>query len=100
MRAREASFSFGATASSRSKNTMSALVPGPFPIIFSDEPGIARQERRGRFRERKDMALRLHRASYQHLGGRWAFPNKILNVVLCSIHINTRNTQRSDKPPE
>jgi hypothetical protein len=58
------------------------LVPGPLFIIFSDEPGIARQERRGRLRERKDMALRLHRASYQHLGGRWAFANKILHVIL------------------
>ena len=38
---------------------MSAGMPGPLPIIFSDDPGIERQERRGRSRERADMAVRL-----------------------------------------
>jgi hypothetical protein len=32
------------------------LVVGPFPIIFSLDPGIERQDRRGRSRERGDMA--------------------------------------------
>ena len=64
---------------------MSALVPGPLFIIFSDEPGIARQERRGRLRDRKDIVLRLHRASHQHLGGRWAFANKVLRSIQFNI---------------
>ena len=38
---------------------MSAGMPGPFPIIFSDDPGIERQDRRGRSRERADMPVRL-----------------------------------------
>ena len=54
--ARDASFSLGATASSRSRNTMSAGMPGPLPSIFSLEPGMDRHERRGRSRERADMA--------------------------------------------
>ncbi len=67
-RAREASFSFGATASSRSRNTMSAGIPGPLPNIFSDDPGIDKQERRGRSRERGDMPCRLDDAASQELG--------------------------------
>ena len=53
--ARADSFSSGATESSRSRNTMSAGSPGPLPSIFSLEPGMDRQERRGRFRVRSDM---------------------------------------------
>src|SRR3954447_21628948 len=53
---RAASFSSGATESSRSRNTMSAGIPGPLPSIFSLEPGIDRQERRGRLRVRSDMS--------------------------------------------
>ena len=71
--ARDASFSLGATASSRSRNTMSAGIPGPLPSIFSDEPGIDRHERRGRLRERADMAYRLHRTAHEHLGRRGTF---------------------------
>src|SRR3954452_8586193 len=53
---RAASFSNGDTASSRSRNVMSAGIVGPFASIFSLEPGTDRQERRGRSRERADMA--------------------------------------------
>src|SRR5262249_37806258 len=56
---RAPSFSSGATASSRSRNTMSAARPGALPSIFSLEPGTDRQERRGRLRERSDMRARL-----------------------------------------
>ena len=52
---RAASFSSGATESSRSRNTMSAASPCAFCSIFSLEAGTARQERRGRFRLRSDM---------------------------------------------
>ena len=38
---------------------MSAGMPGPLPSIFSLEPGIDRQERRGRSRERADMGRSL-----------------------------------------
>src|SRR2546423_11391716 len=44
---RAASFSRGATESSRSRNTMSAARPWAFCIIFSLEAGTARQGRRG-----------------------------------------------------
>ncbi len=54
---------------------MSAGMPGPLPNIFSDEPGIDRQERRGRLRERADMVYRLHRTTDEHLGRRTAFGN-------------------------
>src|SRR5437868_4544491 len=56
---RAASFSSGATESSRSRNTMSAPRPGALPSIFSLEPGTARQVRRGRFRDRSDMRARV-----------------------------------------
>src|SRR5689334_16098049 len=56
---RAASFSSGATESSRSRNTMSAPSPGALPSIFSLEPGTARQVRRGRFRDRSDMRARV-----------------------------------------
>ncbi len=35
---------------------MSAGMPGPLPIIFSDEPGIDKQLRRGKSRERGDIS--------------------------------------------
>ena len=46
---------------------MSAGIFGPLPIIFSDEPGMDKQERRGSWRERADMAYRLHCTAYEHL---------------------------------
>src|SRR3954453_2993994 len=52
---RAAGFSSGATASSRSRNTMSAPRFGPLASIFSLEPGIDRHERRGRLRLRSDI---------------------------------------------
>ena len=38
---------------------MSAPRPGALPSIFSLEPGTERQDRRGRLRERSDMAVRV-----------------------------------------
>src|SRR3954451_12163335 len=68
---RAASFSNGATESSRSRNTMSAPSPGAFPSIFALEPGTARQVRRGRFRDRSDMRARVDRAPCEgSMGGR------------------------------
>ena len=58
---RAASFSSGATESSRSRNTMSAPRPGALPSIFSLEPGTARHVRRGRLRDRSDMPVRVDR---------------------------------------
>src|SRR5213593_484386 len=58
---RAASFSSGATESSRSRNTMSAPSRGALPSIFSLEPGTARHVRRGRFRDRSDMPARVDR---------------------------------------
>ena len=52
---RALSFSRGATASSRSRNVMSAGTVGALARNFSFEPGVERQERRGRSRERADM---------------------------------------------
>src|SRR5438067_5265663 len=52
---RAASFSRGATESSRSRKTMSAARPWALSSIFSLEAGTARQERRGRWRLRSDM---------------------------------------------
>ena len=46
---------------------MSAGIPGPLPIIFSEDPGIDKQERRGKSRERADMLKILHRAVAQQL---------------------------------
>src|SRR4051794_19614145 len=57
--ARAASFSSGATASSRSRNVMSAGRLGAFPSIFSLDPGTERHERRGRSRLRADMSAML-----------------------------------------
>src|SRR5437660_2299309 len=53
--ARAASFSRGATESSRSMNTMSAGRAGALASIFSLDPGTDRQDRRGRVRVRSDM---------------------------------------------
>src|SRR3954468_19156384 len=53
---RAASFSSGDTASSRSRKVMSAGIVGPLASIFSLEPGTERHERRGRSRERDDIA--------------------------------------------
>src|SRR5579875_3001572 len=55
-RARLASFSRGATASSRSRKYMSAPRDGALARNLSLDPGTAWQERRGRLREREDMA--------------------------------------------
>ena len=66
---RAASFSSGATASSRSRKTMSAPRLGALPSIFSLDPGTERQERRGRLRERSDM---LWKGSYTL--GAWRNP--------------------------
>src|SRR5207302_1561724 len=57
--ARAASFSRGATESSRSRKVMSAGTDGPFCRKRSLEPGTDRHERRGRFRVRSDMAASL-----------------------------------------
>src|ERR1700722_14147273 len=51
---RAASFSSGATASSRSRKVMSAGTVGALARNFSFEPGVERQERRGRSRDRPD----------------------------------------------
>src|SRR5271155_5391870 len=51
---RALSFSSGATASSRSRNVMSAGTVGALARNFSLEPGVERHERRGRSRERAD----------------------------------------------
>src|SRR5437763_16883315 len=53
--ARAASFSRGATESSRSRNVMSAGIVGPLARNRSLDPGTERQERRGRSRVRSDM---------------------------------------------
>ena len=53
--ARAATFSFGATESSRSRKLMSAVDVGALARKRSDEPGVDRHERRGRERERSDM---------------------------------------------
>src|SRR5437588_11539631 len=53
--ARAASFSRGATESSRSRNVMSAAIVGPLARNRSLDPGTERQERRGRSRVRSDM---------------------------------------------
>ena len=53
--ARAASFSSGATESSRSRKLMSAGTVGALARNRSLEPGDDMQERRGRFRERSDM---------------------------------------------
>src|SRR3954451_957628 len=50
-----ASFSSGATESSRSRNVMSAGMVGPFARNRSLDPGTDRHERRGRLRLRPDM---------------------------------------------
>src|SRR5262245_49811988 len=68
--ARAPSFSRGATESSRSRKTMSAGIPGPLPSIFSLEPGMERQERRGRPRVRADMASAYGGAPARDQGGR------------------------------
>ena len=44
---------------------MSAGIPGPLPIIFSEDPGIDKQERRGKSRERADMLKILHRTPHE-----------------------------------
>ena len=49
---RASSFSRGLTESSMSRNFMSAGMVGPLASIFSLEPGMERQERRGRSRVR------------------------------------------------
>src|SRR5437588_12175055 len=49
MLARALSFSFGATASSRSRNTRSASLAAALAIIFSLVPGVDSSERRRRF---------------------------------------------------
>ena len=53
--ARAASFSDGATESSRSRKLMSAGTVGALARNRSFEPGEDMHERRGRFRERSDM---------------------------------------------
>ena len=53
--ARAASFSSGATESSRSRNDMSAGTVGAFSRKRAFEPGVEKHERRGRFRLRSDM---------------------------------------------
>src|SRR3954453_348225 len=53
--ARAASFSSGATESSRSRNVMSAGTEGPLARKRSLEPGTDRHDRRGRLRLRSDM---------------------------------------------
>jgi hypothetical protein len=53
--ARAATFSFGATESSRSRKEKSAVAVGALARKRLDEPGVERQERRGRERERRDM---------------------------------------------
>src|SRR3954447_6980636 len=50
-----ASFSSGATESSRSRNVMSAGTDGPLARKRSLEPGTDRQDRRGRSLVRADM---------------------------------------------
>ena len=54
--ARAASFSSGATESSRSRKLMSAATVGALARKRSLDPGEDMQERRGRLRERSDMA--------------------------------------------
>ena len=54
--ARAASFSSGATESSRSRKLMSAATVGALARNRSFDPGEDMQERRGRLRERSDMA--------------------------------------------
>jgi hypothetical protein len=56
---RAATFSLGATESSRSKNEKSAVAVGAFARKRSDEPGVERQDRRGRGFERFDMVTSL-----------------------------------------
>src|SRR3954454_5826847 len=53
--ARAASFSSGATESSRSRNVMSAGMVGPLARKRSLDPGTERHERRGRSLVRADM---------------------------------------------
>ena len=53
--ARAATFSLGATESSRSRNEKSALAVGALARKRSEEPGVERQDRRGSARERFDM---------------------------------------------
>ena len=54
--ARAASFSRGATESSRSRKDMSAATVGAFSRKRSFDPGVEKQERRGSSRDREDMA--------------------------------------------
>jgi hypothetical protein len=58
-------------------------MPGPLPIIFSEDPGIDKQERRGKSRERADMLkilhrARLHRAVAQQLCRWWTLGDEWL----------------------
>src|SRR5271155_2302305 len=52
---RAASFSSGATESSRSRNVMSAVTVGALARNRSLDAGVDKQERRGRKRDRSDM---------------------------------------------
>lgn len=61
---------------------MSAGMPGPLPIIFSDDPGIDKQERRGRSRERGDMSCRLDDAAAKKFGCGWTFRLEIPRHVV------------------
>ena len=60
--ARAATFSLGATESSRSRKEKSVVAVGALARNRSDEPGVERQERRGSARERFDMRRAYSRA--------------------------------------
>jgi hypothetical protein len=81
---------------------MSAGMPGPLPIIFSEDPGIDKQERRGKSRERADMLKILHRTQYEHdyialwrnnsvVGGHSATSGCDMSSLMPSLEITREN---------
>src|SRR3984957_17187555 len=65
--ARAATFSFGATESSRSRNEKSAVAVGALARKRPEEAGVERQERRGNVRERFDIRRAYSRHAFSRM---------------------------------